>query len=40
MSLSDYLRRLARERIPTGAVATVARSYHSYSVYVYAARKT
>ena len=32
MSLSDNLRRLARERIPTGA-GEVARSYHSYSVY-------
>ena len=39
MSSSDYLRRFARERIPTGA-GEVARSYHSYSVYVYAARKT
>jgi hypothetical protein len=32
MSLSDNLRRLARERIPTGA-GEAARSYHSYSVY-------
>ena len=32
MSLSDNLRRLARERVPTGA-GEVARSYHSYSVY-------
>ena len=29
MSLSDNLRRLARERIPTGA-GEVARSYHFY----------
>jgi len=32
MSLSDNLRRLARERIPTGA-GEVVRSYHSYRVY-------
>ena len=32
MSLSDNLRRLARERVPTGA-GEVAQSYHSYSVY-------
>jgi len=32
MSLSDNLRRLARERIPTGA-GEVARSYHSYGAY-------
>ena len=32
MSLSDNLRRLARERIPTGA-GEVARSYHSFGAY-------
>ena len=32
MSLSDNLRRLARERVPTGT-GGAARSYHFYSVY-------
>ena len=32
MSLSDNLRRLARERIPTGA-GEVARPYHFYGAY-------